>query len=145
MIIKDSNGKYLVQYNGVTLDYAQDGANLSENSGAPSKFYLKNNNIVFSPKPTTRGMATVEYYTLAIGEDINGEEIFALKNPTDKLCVPNHLEELMRQAVISRAILNTIASESDENYSAYKKQADKSLKLLIKYSKGVGLDKKMKI
>lgn len=145
LIIKDSNGKYLVQYNGVTLDYAQDGANLSENSGAPSKFYLKNNNIVFSPKPTTRGMATVEYYTLAIGEDINGEEIFALKNPTDKLCVPNHLEELMRQAVISRAILNTIASESDENYSAYKKQADKSLKLLIKYSKGVGLDKKMKI
>ena len=42
-------------------------------------------------------------------------------------------------------MLNTIASEGDENYSAYKKQADKAYRLLIKYSKGVGKDKIMKI
>ena len=82
--------------------------------------------------------------TLAIGENAAGEEIYALKNDSDTLTVPAYLEELMKEAIITRTMLNTIASESDENYSAYKKQADKAYKLLIKYSKGVGQDKSVK-
>ena len=50
----------------------------------------------------------------------------------------------MKEAIITRTMLNTIASESDENYSAYKKQADRAYKLLIKYSKGVGQDKSVR-
>ena len=38
-----------------------------------------------------------------------------------------------------------VASENDENYSAYLKQADRAYKLLIKYAKGVKLDKTFKI
>ena len=58
--------------------------------------------------------------------------------------MPAHLEELMKEAIITRTMLNTIASESDENYSAYLKQADRAYKLLIKYSRGVGQDKSIK-
>ena len=53
-------------------------------------------------------------------------------------------EELMKEAIITRTMLNTIASESDENYSAYLKQADRAYQLLIKYSKGVGQDKSIR-
>ena len=82
--------------------------------------------------------------TLALGESADGEEIYSLKKDSDVLTVPVHLEELMKEAIITRTMLNTIASESDENYSAYLKQADRAYKTLIKYSKGVGLDKSVK-
>ena len=52
------------------------------------------------------------------------------------------LNDLMAEV---SGMLNTIASESDENYSAYLKQADRANKLLIKYAKGVKLDKTFKI
>ena len=50
----------------------------------------------------------------------------------------------MKDAIITRTMINTIASESDENYSAYAKQADRAYRLLIKYSKGVGQDKSVR-
>ena len=49
------------------------------------------------------------------------------------------------KCIISRTMLNSIASEGDENYSAYKKQSETAYRLLIKYSKGVGLDKAVTI
>ena len=82
--------------------------------------------------------------TLAIGENAQGEEIYSLKKDSDILTVPTYLEELMKEAIITRTMLNTIASENDENYSAYLKQAREAYKLLIKYSKGVGKDKVVK-
>lgn len=82
--------------------------------------------------------------TLAIGENEQGEEIYSLKKDSDRLSIPIHLEELMKEAVITRTMLNSIASESDENYSAYFKQADRAYKLLIKYSKGLVKDKTVK-
>ena len=77
--------------------------------------------------------------------NIKGEEIYSLKEDTDSLIVPPHLEELVKNAIISRTMLNSIASDGDENYSAYKKQSETAYRLLIKYSKGVGLDKAVTI
>ena len=71
-------------------------------------------------------------------------DLKGLKKDSDVLTVPPYLEELMKEAVITRTMLNTIASEGDENYSAYLKQADRAYKLLIKYSKGVSKDKIVK-
>ena len=82
---------------------------------------------------------------MAIGENKDGEEIFALKKDSDVLNVPEHLEELLKNAIISRTMLNSIASESDENYSAYKKQSETAYRLLVKYAKGVGVEKGIKI
>ena len=42
-------------------------------------------------------------------------------------------------------MLKILSSEGDENYSAYKKQSEIAYRLLVKYSKGVGLDKSVKI
>ena len=144
LIKKDLNGNYAVKHNSVLLKYIENPIELDSKTGNPESFYIKNNKIVLYPTPVEKGIVTIDYMTLAIGENAQGEEIFTLKNDSDKLIVPTYLEELMKEAIITRTMLNTIASESDENYSAYKKQADKAYKLLVKYSKGVGKDKVVK-
>ena len=112
-----------------------------DKKGIPQEFYTKGNNIFFYPTPSEKSIVAIDYITLAIGEDSEGEEIFALKNHDDIISVPAHLEEIFKNAVISRAMLNSISAEQDENYSAYKKQSETYYKQLVKYSKGVGLDK----
>lgn len=144
LIKRDSAGKYAVKYNSKLLKFIDKPLELVPQLGEPDGFYIKNNKIVLYPAPQEKGMVTIDYMTLAIGENAEGEEIFVLKKDDDILTVPVYLEELMKEAIITRTMLNTIASESDENYSAYLKQADRAYKLLIKYSKGVGQDKVVK-
>jgi len=145
LIKKNSDGEYLVNYNSCRLKYIEDYSDLKNIFGTPEGFYIKNDQLMLYPIPVERGMVTIDYMTLSVGEAANGDEIYSLKNSTDRLTVPPHLEQLMQEAIITKTMLNTIASESDENYSAYKRQADKAYKLLVKYSKGVGADKSIKI
>lgn len=144
LIKHDKNGNYMVKHNSKLLKYLENITELEPKFGTPEYFYLKNNNVVLYPTPVEKGIVTIDYSTLAIGENASGEEIFVLKNDTDTLSVPTHLEELMKEAIITRTMINTIASENDENFSAYSKQADRAYRLLIKYSKGVGQDKAVK-
>ena len=143
LIMKDKNGEYVVKYNSAILKFIEDPSNLSCRCGNPDGFYLKNDKIVLYPTPCERNVVTIDYYTLVIGESADGDDRYALKATDDSLNVPVYLEELAKDAIITRTMLNSIASESDENYSAYKKQADKAYKLLVKYSKGVGPEKKV--
>lgn len=144
LIKKDLKGRYAVKYNSVLLNFIENPLDLEAKSGTPEGFYIKNDKIVLYPIPQEKGLVTIDYMTLAIGESASGEEIFSLKKDSDILTVPVYLEELMKEAIITRTMLNTIASESDENYSAYAKQAERAFKLLVKYSKGVGQDKSIK-
>ena len=145
LIKRDKKGKYAVKYNSMFLNFIENPLDLDAKLGVPDGFYIKNDKIVLYPAPQEKGLVTIDYTTLAVGENAQGEEIFVLKKDSDILTVPQYLEELMKEAIITRTMLNTIASESDENYSAYLKQADRAYKLLIKYSKGVGQDKSIKI
>lgn len=145
-IIKQDKEKNYQVRNGLEyLHLIENPESLEEKSGMPEGFYIKGENIVFYPTPEEKGLITIEYYTLAVGENKDGDEIFILENEDDVLSVPIYLEELFKNAVITQAMLNSIAAEKDENYSAYKKQAQNAYKLLIKYSKGVGLEKNIKI
>ena len=144
LIKKDLRGRYLVKYNSQMLQFIEIPSDLEMKIDTPNSFYIKNNSIYLYPVPIEKGIVTIDYMTLAIGENESGEEIYSLKKDSDKLIVPVHLEELMKEAVITRTMLNSIASESDENYSAYLKQADRAYKLLIKYSKGLIKDKAVK-
>ena len=144
IIKRDKKGRYLVRYNSKLLEHIDDPTLLGQKCCVPEGFYIKNNQLILYPTPSEKGLVTIDYSTLAIGEAVDGEEIFSLKKDSDMLTVPAHLEELMKEAIITRTMLNTIASESDENYSAYKEQADRAYRLLIKYSKGVTQDKSIK-
>lgn len=144
LIKRDKDGNHLVKYNAKILKYIENHFELEMKTGVPEGFYIQNDKIVLYPVPVEKGIVTIDYTTLAVGENTDGEDIYSLKKDTDILSVPIHLEELMKEAIITRTMLNTIASESDENYSAYLRQADRAYKTLIKYAKGVRLDKTVK-
>ena len=144
IIQKNIFGKYLVKLGSDYLKFVKDFSSIEEKSGIPTEFYIKNDKIIFNPIPNEKSIITIEYITLAIGENESGEEIYVLKNDSDTISIPPHLEELLKNAIITRTMLNSIASEGDENYSAYKKQSETAYRLLMKYSKGVGQDKAIK-
>ena len=145
LIKRDNNGKHIVKNNSSMLSLIENPSELTTQYGVPTGFYIKNDKLVLYPVPLAKNLVMIDYYTLVIGENADGEEIYSLKNADDILTVPVYLEELAKEAIITRTMLNSIASENDENFSAYKKQAEKSYKLLVKYSKGVGEDKKIKL
>lgn len=145
LIKRDNAGKHLVKYNAKLLNYIENPFELEMKTGIPEGFYIQNDKIVLYPIPLEKGIVTIDYMTLSIGENAKGEEIFSLEKDNDILSVPVHLESLMKEAIITRTMLNTIASESDENYSAYLRQADRAYKLLIKYSRGVRPEKSINL
>ena len=144
LIKNDNSGNYCVRIGSKTLQLINDPEGTEVKSGTPEGFYIKNNTIIFNPVPEAQSIVTIDYTTLAIGENASGDEIYALKNGSDMVTVPEHLEELLKNAIISRTMLNSIASEGDENFSAYKKQSETAYRLLIKYAKGVGQEKAIK-
>ena len=143
MIKKNLEGDYCVKLGTKFLKRIETPEKLDEKSGIPEGFYLNNDRIYFYPTPNEQSIVTIDYITLCIGENKDGEEIFTLKEDDDVVFVPTHLEELLKNAVISRTMLNSIASESDENFSAYKKQSETAYRLLVKYAKGVDGEKKI--
>lgn len=141
LIKQNSDKEYCIRLNAKYLKFKEES---SEETGVPDSFYFKGDKLILNPIPAEKNIVTIDYITLAVGENAQGEEIFSLKNEDDVLTVPAHLEELLKNAVISRTMLNSIASESDENYSAYKKQSETAYRMLVKYSKGVGQEKSVK-
>ena len=144
LIKSDNAGNYCVRLDAKSLPYINNAGSFEVKSGVPNSFYIQNNKIILNPIPDAQYIITIDYTTLAIGENALGEEIFTLKNGDDTITVPLHLEELLKNAIISRTMLNSIASESDENFSAYKKQSETTYRLLVKYAKGVGQEKAIK-
>ena len=108
MIKKNSEGDYCVKLGTKFLKRIETPENLDEKSGIPEGFYLNNDKIYFYPTPKEQSIVTIDYITLCIGENKDGEEIFTLKEDDDVVSVPPHLEELLKNAVISRAMLSSI-------------------------------------
>lgn len=143
LIKKNSLGSYCIKINSQSLKLVNDFMEIK--TGIPEEFLIKGEKLYLNPIPEEKYIITIDYTTLAIGENKNGEEIFALKKDSDVLNIPEHLEELLKNAIIARTMLNSIASETDENYSAYKKQSETAYRLLVKYAEGVGVEKGIKI
>lgn len=145
LILKDKCGKYSVKINSKPLKFIENPLALDNKTGIPKGFYIRGEELILYPTPNEKTMVTVEYLTLALGENSSGNDIYTLSDADDIIFVPEYLKEIFKQAVISRTMLDTISAEGDENYSSYKKQSETAYRLLIKYSKGVGLDKSIKI
>lgn len=145
LILKESNNYYSIKLNSHRLKYINNPILLKEENGIPDSFYIRGSKIVLYPTPSEKFIVTIDYLTLAVGENKNDEEIMTLKNSDDVICIPEFLEEIFKNAVISRTMLNSISAENDENFSAYKKQSEIAYKQLVKFSKGVGKEKIIKI
>jgi len=145
LILKNNQEEYSVRINSKPVKMISNPLFLQEKQGIPEGFYIRGQKIVLYPTPSEKFILTTDYLTLAIGENKDGEEIYNLKDADDIISIPAYLEEIFKNAVISRTMLNSISSEKNENYSAYKKQSEIAYRQLVKYSKGTQADKVIKI
>ena len=143
--IIDGKKGFNVFLNGKTpLTYITDYRTLEEKTGTPEYFYKKQDKIYLYPTPDARYIITVDY--LSILPVCSEEEIekAALENETDYINIPEHLSELFMGALMPLTMWNyLIASESDENSSAYQIQYERAFKQLIKYAKGINTEKRI--
>lgn len=145
LILKDKRGVHSVKINNRTLKLISEPFSLKEKQGVPEGFYIRGSKVVLYPTPSEKFIVTIDYLTLSIGKNNDDEDIYTLKNADDIISIPPQLEEIFKNTVISRTMLYSISSESDENYSAYKKQSETAYRQLVKYSKGVEQDIAIKI
>lgn len=114
-----------------------------EKSGKPKEFQINNDQILLYPTPNDEYTVISEYLELAISEDDFGDKRYELKEDEDTIDVPEKLEVLFKNALITKSMLYAIASKGDENYSGYLEQYENAYKDLIKYCNGIDKDKRI--
>ena len=93
------------------------------------------------PIPDNRYLVTIDYQSLYPACDSEGNEKATLVDDEDYINIPERYEQLFKSALLPKAMYYAIASETDENYNGYKEQYEEAYKLLIKYSRGIDIDK----
>ena len=134
---------YSVRIGKKYLEYLDDYETLEDKEGTSTGFYIKNDSLFLYPAPDDTYTVTIEYLTLAIGENDFGDSVYSLQNDEDTINVPEKYENIFKNALITKSMLYAIASEQDENYSGYKEQYDKAYKILINYTSGLNKDKRV--
>ena len=125
------------------LEYLDDYETFEVKSGKPTGFYISNENIYLYPTPDNVYTVTIEYLTLAIGEDDFGTAIYSLQKEEDAINIPEKYENIFKNVLITKSMLYAIASETDENYSGYKEQYDKAYKILLNYTSGLEKERRV--
>ena len=142
---KNTSGgeKYCVNLGRKYLEFIEDPETLEFEIGKPQGFFIKNNSLCFYPTPDDSYEITVTYLTFSVGVDAEDKPIYALRDATDRIIVPQKYEQLFLNALITKAMMYVIASPSDENYAGYMLQHDKAYKLLVKAVGGRKKHRKM--
>ena len=144
IIKKTSQGKKVFavkcDYNKY-LEYDPDIELLEPKTGKPEKFYIKNDEVYLYPIPDNRYLVTIDYLSLYPACDSEGSSKATLEDDEDYIDIPERYEQLFKSALLPKAMYYAIASETDENYNGYKEQYEEAYKLLIKYSRGIDIDK----
>lgn len=140
-----SKTHYGIRLDNDFLEYNEDIELEPEKTGKPTSFKVKDDKIVLYPTPDDEYDITLEYYTICVGKDITGKEIYSLSNEEDYIDVPEKYEKIFENALITKAMYYAIAEHNDENSSSYKEQADNAYKLLIKFTSGIDIDKRVVI
>lgn len=134
---------YSVRIDKNYLEYLDYYETLEDKEDRPKGFYFKQDNIILYPTPDDTYTVTIEYLTLAIGQDDFGDSVYSLKNDNDAIDIPQKYENIFKNALITKSMLYAIASEQDENYSGYKEQYEKAYKILINYTSGLKKEKRV--
>lgn len=128
--------------NSTPLTYISNYRTLEPKTGTPEYFYTKQDKIYLYPTPDNKYIITIDYLSVYPVCDEEETEKAALENETDYINIPEHLNELFMGALMPLTMWNyLIASESDENSSAYQIQYERAYKQLIKYAKGIDTEK----
>lgn len=144
IVTKTVDGKtvFAINCNRKYLEFVDDVEVLEEKTGEPKQFSIKNDKIYLYPTPDNTYSVSVDYLDMFCA--IDGEEGTAkanLKEDEDYLNIPEKYEDVFRNTILPLAMTYLIASETDENYSAYWKQYQLALDVLLECTLGINKDK----
>lgn len=126
------------------LEFIENPEFLDFDFGKPKGFFIKNNSLCFYPAPDRMYKVKILYLTFAVGIDADGKPIYALREATDKIIIPEKYEQFFINAVLAKSMMYVLASPSDENYTGYAIQYEKAYNLLIKAVGGRKKNRKIK-
>lgn len=131
--------QYKVKLNNRYLEFIENPQDLEHKKGRPNGFFIDKDKICFYPMPDKVYRVKVDYYTLAVGCDVNDNPIYRLKKPDDYIDIPEQYEQLFINALISKVMMYALVDISDDNYTGYNIQYEKAYKALIR---SMGIRKK---
>ena len=125
------------------LFYEPDFEVLEEKEGKPDRFYIKNDKLYLYPTPDDIYTVEVEYLTIFAACDESGESKATLTEETDYIDIPEKYEQVFKSALMPLCMVYAIASKQDENDSGYQKQFDDAYKILIEFTRGLEIEKRI--
>lgn len=142
---KSVNGEkvYSVKIDKDYLEYADNLDTIELQNGIPTQFEVYNDKFLVNTNPDDVYTIVIEYLELAIGKNADGDKIYELAEDDDYIEVPEKLEKLFKNALITKSMLYAIADKTDENYAGYLEQYENAYKTLVSYSIGIEKDKRI--
>ena len=130
-----------VVYNNDDLGYISTTKGLEEKNGKPEYFYIKNDKIAFYPVPDDTYIIEVGYLSSMPACNKDDEEKANLTEDDDYINIDEKYEDFFRNTLLPLSMMYLIASETDENYSAYAWQYESALKQLKKCTTSVKVER----
>lgn len=144
IVTKTVDGKtvFAINCNRKYLEFVDDVEVLEEKTGEPKQFSIKNDKIYLYPTPDDTYTVSVDYLDMFCAIDgAEGTAKANLKEDEDYLNIPEKYEDVFRNTILPLAMTYLIASETDENYSAYWRQFQLALDVLLECTLGINKDK----
>lgn len=126
-----------VYYDDENINYLASTKGLETKSGEPEYFYIKNDKLCIYPTPDDVYNIEINYLSTMPARNEDEEELDNLYDDDDYINIEEKYENLFKSALLPLAMMYLIASETDENYSAYAWQYDKALKKLKRYTSAI--------
>lgn len=125
------------------LEYEPDFETLEDETGTPEKFYVKNDKLFLYPTPDDSYDVEIEYWTIFAACDEDGNSKATLEVDTDYIDIDEKYESIFKAALLPLCMVYAIASDSDENHSGYQRQYEDAYKILVEFTRGVEIDKRI--
>lgn len=125
------------------LEYEPDFETLEDETGTPEKFYVKNDKLFLYPTPDDSYDVEIEYWTIFAACDEDGNSKATLEVDTDYIDIDEKYESIFKAALLPLCMVYAIASDSDENHSGYQRQYEDAYKILVEFTRGIEIDKRM--
>ena len=125
------------------LEYEPDFETLEDETGTPEKFYVKNDKLFLYPTPDDSYDVEIEYWTIFAACDEDGNSKATLEVDTDYIDIDEKYESIFKAALLPLCMVYAIASDSDENHSGYQRQYEDAYKILVEFTRGIEIDKRI--
>lgn len=134
---------YSVKIDKNYLEYEPDFETLEDETGTPEKFYVKNDKLFLYPTPDDSYDVEIEYWTIFAACDEDGNSKATLEVDTDYIDIDEKYESIFKAALLPLCMVYAIASDSDENHSGYQRQYEDAYKILVEFTRGIEIDKRI--